>query len=293
MKQAEKIYMISDAAKQIEVEAHVLRYWEEELRLPVKRNEMGHRYYTQEDIRQFCRIRELKEQGLQLKAIRSMLKNGMLKEPMLMFSGNTAVEQEEIETQKPQEEEGPSLDLSKRHVVMVKKGELLQGGSFPAIHEETREQKSLRLQQLLRDMIVEAVQNNNREICQEIKESLLKELDYQFRLQEEREDARDEERIRKQEEHYRQIDELIRSYNQKGKGDSGISGERKRFYRLGRKEMSKSSLVQAKDIEAEDGGQELMSNDPTKVQKDKKDISIKEFFFHKKRSEDVSYEENM
>ena len=49
--QTEKIYMISDAAKNVKVEAHVLRYWEEELKLPVRRNEMGHRFYTEEDIR--------------------------------------------------------------------------------------------------------------------------------------------------------------------------------------------------------------------------------------------------
>ena len=40
MKQAEKIYLISDAAKQVNVEAHVLRYWEEELDIPAKRNEL-------------------------------------------------------------------------------------------------------------------------------------------------------------------------------------------------------------------------------------------------------------
>ena len=40
MTQAERIYMISDAAKQVEVEAHVLRYWEEELEIPTKRNEI-------------------------------------------------------------------------------------------------------------------------------------------------------------------------------------------------------------------------------------------------------------
>ena len=66
-------------------------------------------------------------------------------------------------------------------------------------------------------MIADAVQCNNQEICQEIKESLLKELDYQFRLLEEREDLREEERVNRQEEHYRQIDELLRSYNQKGR----------------------------------------------------------------------------
>ena len=40
----EKGYMISDASKMLEVENHVLRYWEEELDLPIPRNELGHRY---------------------------------------------------------------------------------------------------------------------------------------------------------------------------------------------------------------------------------------------------------
>ncbi len=189
MKQAEKIYMISDAAKQVQVEAHVLRYWEEELEMPAKRNEMGHRYYTEEDIRQFQRIKELKEQGLQLKAIRHILKNGGLQE-----------------------------DIGKRHVVMVKRGEFLPvSESGITVPEETREQKNMRLQQLLREMIVDAVSTSNQELCQEIKESLLKELDYQFRLQEEREDVREEERIGRQEEHFRQIDELLRERNRGSK----------------------------------------------------------------------------
>ena len=46
-------YMISDAASLVNVEAHVLRYWEEELELDIPRNEMGHRYYTKENIQQF------------------------------------------------------------------------------------------------------------------------------------------------------------------------------------------------------------------------------------------------
>ena len=37
----EKKRMISDAARELDVEAHVLRYWEEELELPIPRNEMG------------------------------------------------------------------------------------------------------------------------------------------------------------------------------------------------------------------------------------------------------------
>ena len=46
-------FMISEAAKQVDVESHVLRYWEEELGLTIGRTEMGHRYYTKDDIQLF------------------------------------------------------------------------------------------------------------------------------------------------------------------------------------------------------------------------------------------------
>lgn len=70
----QKMYMISDAAKQVEVESHVLRYWEDELELPIKRNKLGHRYYTQDDVNRLKRVKTMKEQGFQLKAIRKALK---------------------------------------------------------------------------------------------------------------------------------------------------------------------------------------------------------------------------
>lgn len=196
MKQAEKTYLISDAAKRVQVESHVLRYWEEELKLPIKRNEMGHRYYTEDDIKRFQEVRDLKEQGLQLKAIRNVL----MKE----------------------EQEG-----MKRHVVMVNKGE------FMPVPEESREAKSLRLQQLLQNMISDAVRSNNREMCDDIKESILKELDYQFRQQEEREEERDGQQIRRQEEYYRQLDELLRvrsrekRWEKKNKGSTEPSADEK------------------------------------------------------------------
>ena len=66
-------YMISDAANIVHVESHVLRYWEDELELNIPRNEMGHRYYTEAHIRLFQQIKELKEKGYQLKAIKTAL----------------------------------------------------------------------------------------------------------------------------------------------------------------------------------------------------------------------------
>ena len=75
-------YMISDASKLVEVESHVLRYWEEELELPIARNEMGHRYYTEDDIQLLKHIKKLKERGYQLKAIKmDISENGELIPP--------------------------------------------------------------------------------------------------------------------------------------------------------------------------------------------------------------------
>lgn len=66
-------YMISEAAKRVNVETHVLRYWEEELELTIGRTEMGHRYYTEEDVQLFNCIKELKEQGMLLKDLKNLI----------------------------------------------------------------------------------------------------------------------------------------------------------------------------------------------------------------------------
>lgn len=69
----EKRYSISEASELLDLETHVLRYWEEELDLEVPRNEMGHRSYTDKEIKIFEHIKLLKDQGLQLKAIKTAI----------------------------------------------------------------------------------------------------------------------------------------------------------------------------------------------------------------------------
>ena len=202
---------ISDAAKEVKVESHVLRYWEEELHLPIKRNELGHRYYTEEDVERFKQIKGMKERGLQLKAIKMILRDGKLDVlPMEQQSGgctdrteNAVREQgQEIagqETGAPEtfrEETGLAIDI-----VDTRERQLAT---------ESKEDKSRRLQWLLQQLIRETLRENNSELCQEIKESVVKELDYQFRMQEEREEVRDKMLAARDEEHYKRMDELLR-----------------------------------------------------------------------------------
>ena len=167
----QKTYLISDASRLVQVESHVLRYWEEELQLPVKRNEMGHRYYTEEDIHEFQEIKKLKEQGLQLKAIRMVLKEGKI------------------------------IPLSP---------------TSPAVNSV--DEKAERLQFLIRKMIGDVVEECNEKLLHDLSQNMVKELDYQFRLQEEREEQRENRQMLLEEEHYKQLDELIRNHRTKHSG---------------------------------------------------------------------------
>lgn len=147
-------YMISDAAEIVQVETHVLRYWEEELDLDIPRNEMGHRYYTKANIEEFKRIKELKDQGYQLKAIR-MLVNRDKKEPMdyPQTTGNACVEVEE---------------------------------------QADRRMEQFRL--LMSEIIGQAIEEKNeslsRNIGKEVGEQVLKEMDYLMREQDELQEER-------------------------------------------------------------------------------------------------------
>ncbi len=230
---------ISEAAKEVKVESHVLRYWEEELHLPIKRNELGHRYYTEEDVERFKQIKSMKERGLQLKAIKMILKDGKL-------DVITAEEAEQQNASKglprgdkfkmsadPEREDNQEMQTIPEQGAPEGESNCERKGGLAIdiipnrqsqVVQENREEKSRRLQWLLQQMIRETLQENNGELCKEIKESVVKELDYQFRMQEEREEARDRLMAQRDEEHYKKMDELLRK---KSKATFGIGKKRK------------------------------------------------------------------
>ena len=157
MKAAEgKRYMISDAAKLIDVESHVLRYWEEELDIQIPRNEMGHRYYTDYYIRAFRKIKELKDQGFLLKAIKIAL-------PEIM--------------------EGDNFDAV--HTISDKKEMEVDMPKTTKIEQ---------FQMILGNAVTEALVANNKQLTDEISRTtsdiVIKEMDYLLRLKEEHEEER-------------------------------------------------------------------------------------------------------
>jgi len=256
-------YLINEAAKEVHVESHVLRYWEEELELPIKRNEQGHRIYTQEDIDRFIDIKNLKDQGLQLKAVKTLLdrvqsddgggedmradnpfaQKQLTKISKMGESKMTALKcaddakwNERFASKKQEfaaseavptgEEERRSMSNMIQIKEMRSLDEVPDCAKETAVSEETKDQ-TMRLQYLFQKLIKEAVAANNEEmanqlverITENVKGDLCKELDYQFRLMEERDEermtTRHEQENKRNEEYYKRIDELLRQYSGK------------------------------------------------------------------------------
>lgn len=216
--------LISDAAKRVQVESHVLRYWEEELKLPIKRNEAGHRYYTDSDIERFLQIKSMKERGLQLKAIKMILRDGKLDVLPMEAVGEELGEVETLQ-------ETATCEKPARMAIEI------VPNRENAVTEENKEEKAQRLQWLLKQLIKETLEENNKDLCKEIRESVVKELDYQFRCQEERDSEREKEREKRNEEYYQKMDELLRkksgrlrkekAVKEKPRGKQGILGKGK------------------------------------------------------------------
>lgn len=73
MLQEKDFLTVKDVAEKLETEPYVLRFYEKELNLTIKRNSKGHRVYTIEDVEMFRKILDMREQGLQLKAIEGIM----------------------------------------------------------------------------------------------------------------------------------------------------------------------------------------------------------------------------
>ena len=201
-------YLISDASKKVDVESHVLRYWEDELELKIPRNEMGHRYYTEFHIRLFQQIKELKEKGYQLKAIKNALEK-MLEEGKDELSDEMLVQGAAALRESAVCRDGQSLQV-------VEEG----GAPGPLTAEEKMEQ----FQEIMNHIIGRALEHNNEQLSQDISslvnDRVAKELEYLMRVGDE-----------KAEERFKRLDETIREYQKEGKGRAEAAASKISFFK--------------------------------------------------------------
>lgn len=166
-------YMISEAAKRVNVETHVLRYWEEELSLSIGRTEMGHRYYTEDDMQLFCCIKELKEQGIQLKELKGLIPD------MLRTRDKLKLQKE------PKEDPTVSNSVSEEQLDMASNASL--------------EKIQLQIEEIFQHAMLENNKILEESVSQSISQAIIKEMNYLFQAQD-----------RQEEDRYKKLDHLIR-----------------------------------------------------------------------------------
>ena len=189
-------YIISEASKRLDVEQHTLRYWEEELDLEIPRNEMGHRYYREQDIEAFKAIKILKEKGYQLRAIKMLL-------PDIQKLNHLDIEITE---------DNCLTSLPIPHVIVTE-------GETNIMEKPSDKMEQFKL--ILNKLITEALRDNNEVVAETVSEtvsnSVIKEMDYLLRIKEDREEER-----------YKQFDRTLREI-QNGRAEfaSAKSGRKK------------------------------------------------------------------
>lgn len=210
----DKRYMISDAAKLVDVETHVLRYWEEELELSILRNEMGHRYYTEGDINLFRNVKILKERGFQLKAVKTLVPK--LKDCSV----------DKLHELLPLETELTYPVIENNHSVKEFDNKAIEVSTkMPA--NSLSNDKMQQFQNIIKGIVSEALMENNYELGKEVggrvSESVLKEMDYLMKVQDEREEER-----------FKKLDELVRVHqkNRKEIAATAEGGKKKKKFRL-------------------------------------------------------------
>lgn len=197
----EKRYIISEAAERTGIEAHVLRYWEEELNLDIPRNEMGHRYYTERQLEMFKQIKELKDSGFQLKAVKTVLDNGLAVQPDVAQNVQGEAHDEAAGTV----ETAAKLDDSAQEIAMKRS-----------------EDKLAQFEQIIGDIVTRSLMANNGKLGEDISNivtdrvsnKVIKEMDYMMRVREEAEDDR-----------FKKLDETIRGV-QKSNKEAAVFRER-------------------------------------------------------------------
>ena len=173
----EKRYSISDASRQVEVENHVLRYWEEELLLPIERNTKGHRFYKESDIQTLKTIKDLKEQGFQLKAIKLLMPD--IDRVRTMSPQEVYQLREELNQQVLREEE-----VQDKNVVPIQSAKRVQTPVKKSSEEKMKQFENM-LTRMISRIVRESEPETEKRIYEAVSTKFMKEIDYLMREKDE------------------------------------------------------------------------------------------------------------
>lgn len=192
----EKEYSVSEAVRLTGVPSHVLRYWEEELQVTIRRTQQGHRVYSEQNLELFRYVKKLKEKGIQLKAIRVLLEETGARDETLAGQIREIV-QAGADTQEKEEELyffTDYIDGKKRVEPTGQEKAMAETDGEMTVCEiilkEERPDNLRQFEQILKQMMEEVVAEQNEKLERAIAELIREEIEelyvqyYQAAMQE-------------------------------------------------------------------------------------------------------------
>lgn len=181
-------FTIKEVGELLDIEQYVLRYYEKELKLNILRNTQGHRMYSMEDVELLKHIKELREQGLELKAIKNIVAN-LEQEGMESLAQITATTGKVANIQIVKD---ASIDIASKDDVKV--------SQFATLMKE-----------MLKEALVEYNEDTKAQIKDEISEEIKDELSEEVNIMVNKKFMELEvAQKQKDEEYYKKLDETMR-----------------------------------------------------------------------------------
>lgn len=224
----DKKYTIKEASEILNLESHTLRYYEDELELKIERNSLGHRYYCDYDLRVFRHIISLKEQGLQLKAIRNAIKGSYD-----FAGGDDWKEQGETYLQVVS-----SLDSPPKAGVRIIRDDQID-------ITDTSNKKVEQFRLMMKDTFIQAINENQEELKAElnyhIKYKIEEDMKEEIQKVESLYEEKDKERYRKLDETMREMQKIrnqVAQLAEEGKAKRSLFGKL-----FGKKEIKEKDYI--------------------------------------------------
>lgn len=172
---------VKDVAEMLETEPYVLRFYEKELNLTIKRNNKGHRVYSLEDVEMFKKVQEMREQGLQLKAIEGIV-HGSNEEVIETYEQLSTIQMAPVTALKRQET--ADVDITDMEDDKVKQFSVMMKEMFMQALVEYSDQSKFEIKETIKKEVDVAVEEKLTElkILQDTKdEEYYKKLDEAMR----------------------------------------------------------------------------------------------------------------
>ncbi len=226
----ERHYTIAEIAKKVNVEPHLLRYWEDELALDIPRNERGLRYYRRQELMMFRAIQNLRTKGFRMGAIKMVLDDiyrvedlpaekllelrDRIDEAMGVRSLNETFAYERVRLQ---EQPANGIEAGGRSSGEETLPEIAEESSAAQRERSEGEARLRQFRRLMTEIVYDAMKQNNEDMTRRINytvsDSVIREMDHLLRRREEREEM-----------HFRKIDQMLTSFRVEN-GEVAVTGE--------------------------------------------------------------------